>query len=233
MNRLSCITLCTLISLGFLLSPAASESDTGRQWGLGIEAQSFGFNLAQTGSDEFFGIKTTATTPYFLFSLRWSPKFFVEPGVGITLNKSAVDYTPEGGRTLTDETSFSDINFGIACRYVTKPGDFTSPFVHLGLNLHFLGGKTIDQYWDYMSNGIETVEAEISATAFSLAGGLGGMLSIGERVFLSVEGRLLFAYMGDIKKTLTGPGTELFKDDTDTKSWTFDSNMVAGFRILM
>jgi hypothetical protein len=200
---------------------------------MGIEAQSFGFNVAQIGEDYFLGLRTATLTPYFLFCIQWSRNFFVEPGIGITMNKWTMDYTQDDTHSLTDEISFRELNFGIACLYVTNPDDFTSPFFRFGANLHLLDGRTSEQFWNYMDDSIETLEEEISSTAISFAGGLGGMLTVKDRILLTVEGRLLYAYMGDVKRDLSGPGTQFFEDNADTRNWTLDTNMVVGFRILM
>jgi hypothetical protein len=233
MNRYIYLTLCLLFCMCLPHPPAVAAAEDGSPWGLGLEVQSFGLNIAQLGVDEFFGIHATTMTPYFLFSIRWSPNFFIEPGVGIHMNKHTEDHLTEDRHTLTAENSFRDINFGIAGLYVFRPDNFTSPFLHFGINMHLLDDKISEQHLDYSDNSVITMEGEISAAAVSLSAGLGGMMTIKEHVFLTIEGRLLYSYMGDVKMSLSGPGSQFFRDDTDTKTWTLDTNMVVGFRILM
>ena len=56
--------------MSFALSPALADSGDESQWGMGIEAQSFGFNLAQIGED---GYSPSAMDPPSLREMDSSP----------------------------------------------------------------------------------------------------------------------------------------------------------------
>jgi len=112
---------------------------------------------------------------------------------------------------------------------LTKPGNFVSPYVRGAFDVHVLNHKEEDDVL-FPSTGTDVLE--ISATAIGVAAGFGGIITIKESVFISLEGRILYASVGDSEVTATGPGAAGFQDTTDTEASVWSTDMVIGFRVL-
>ncbi len=160
----------------------------------------------------FFDFRTVSTTPAFLVSLRLSPGFFIEPSIGITTSKMTQDY-PSG----SSEMSMRDLKFGVGGLYALTPDKFVYPYFHGKIDLHSLSFKLEEGDFD----------AEVSTWAMALAGGFGGMVNIKDCVFLTLEGRILYAHQMD-------PDTEIegYEDNVETTLSAITTDMVLGLRII-
>jgi hypothetical protein len=220
MRKAAYLFLVSLVVASVTVSSAYAE---GGKFGLGVEAENVSFALINYMSMEgelFFDIRTVSTTPAFLVSLRFTPNIFVEPSLGISNWSTTRTYT--GEISDWEETmSMRDIKFGLGGLYVFNPDEFVSPFVHLKFDLHSLLGKVEE------SGDGGDFTAEVSAWAMTVAGGFGGMVNIKDSVFLTLEGRLLYARQMD-------PETEFedYEDNMETTQSAITTDMVLGLRII-
>jgi hypothetical protein len=206
-----------LVSFVVVALAASSVCAQGGKFGLGVEAENVSFALVNYMGAEgemFFDFRTVSTTPAFLVSLRFMPNFFLEPSLGITT--SSVNREGEG---WTEDMSMRDIKFGLGGLYVFNPDQFVSPYVHAKFDLHSLLFKLEEEDWD----------AEVSAWAMTVAGGFGGMVNIKDHVFLTLEGRILYARQMDPETTTSD---EMFEDTVETTQSAITTDMVLGLRVI-
>ncbi len=215
------LTLAVLVFLGLSVSSSFAQEES--RFGLGVDVQNQSFELvsfAATGSP-FFTLSHTSLTPAFLFSFHPNPNLFVEPSIGF---RSSTDEITDTGVSpnLTFKETTRDIKFGLGLLYTTRPDEFVSPFVHAAVDFHLLSFKEEDD--------VDVFEA--TATAIVVAGGFGGIITINGSVFITLEGRLTYARVGDVEEKLSGPFASGFVDDSDTKASVFSTDMTIGLRVL-
>lgn len=235
MLRLQVIVLLVIAILGVAGISSAQE----RRVGLGVEAENVSFVFVE--DETVFQLRTLTTTPSFVFSLRATPNWFIEPSFGVFTSKGeetrTFDFVDSSGNltvgTETSESRFRDIKIGLGGLYMFAPEAFTSAYVHGKFDVHFLNAKGESST---QAPGFEpfSTEEEISSTAFAVAGALGGIMNVKERVFLTLEARLLYARQGDpeTKRTSTPPSPEPFVDRQETKAWAITTDMVLGLRLM-
>jgi hypothetical protein len=217
MRNATFLFLVLLAVAAVSVSPAYAESGV---FGVGVEAENVSFAIVNTFMAEgemFFDFRTVSTTPAFLLSLRFTPNFFLEPSLGITT--SSVNREGTGDESWTEKSTMRDLKFGLGALYVFKPDMFVSPFIHGKIDLHSLNYKYEEEDFD----------AEVSALAMAFAGGFGGMVNIKDSVFLTLEGRILYARQMDPETTMSTDG---FEDEMETTLSAITTDMVLGLRII-
>jgi hypothetical protein len=216
--------------------------DDGGVFGFGVEAENVSFSFIE--DEGFYDVRTVSTTPAFLVSIKIHPKLFLEPSFGISTASSTVKHEDVDAtwfrRSYTNESSFRNINLGIGLLGAFNPEHFVSPYIHGKFNFHVLStvneedGETC--YYDDISGTWSCTEYsskdEVSANALSAALGVGGMVNIKNHVFLTLEGRVLYAYVFDPETKRSGTNITDWKDQTETTASAITTDMVLGLRIL-
>jgi hypothetical protein len=110
-----------------------------------------------------------------------------------------------------------DLKFGLGGLYAFTPDNFVSPYLHGKVDIHSLSFKLEEDDFD----------AEVSTWALAFAGGFGGMVNIKDCVFLTLEGRILYAHQMD-PETKVGD----YEDNVETTLSAITTDMVLGLRII-
>jgi hypothetical protein len=228
--------LCVFALLGAAATPLSAQ-DNEKVLGLGVDLENSGFSLIGFGGvifapSPFFSLtEGTQLTPCFMLTWRVTPAFFIEPSFGF--HRMAYEEEDTVNNMISNFT-LRDIKFGLGGMWVISPSDWCSPYVRGKFDIHLLNAKSENDV-TFPTTG--TNEEELSATAWVVAGSLGGIVNFKDCVFLTVEGRLMYGSMGDTDDTRTGPNwsppNPAFTDDEDTSSSAFWMDMVVGLRILV
>lgn len=215
--------VCALLLGVLFASPGFAQE---AKYGLGVEAENISFTYLE--GEEYFDVRTLSTTPAFMFTIRATPNFFIEPLFGFHTTSGEVVDTREWGSS-TEEMSFRDLALGVGALYAFSPENFVSPYINGKIGFHFLYAEETYKWVDFDDPEFSyTSDSEVSATAIKFSAGLGGMMNIKEHVFLTLEARLSYARLGDPERKSSGGG----EDTVESKSSTFATDMVLGLRVL-
>jgi len=235
MIRTASVVLCVLTLLALAATGASAQSE--KKFGVGFDLENGSFSLATNMvflADDgafmpFFTVTDNArVNPALVFSLRASPKFFIEPAIGLQQLSMKTEHTPSGDMS---EFSVQDLTLGLGLRFVTNPTGWASPFLGLKGSVHML--EATDEYSSFFGDP-GTNKDEYSASATELTGSIGGIIKVHDQLFFTVEGQLFYGHVGDTEVSLTGPDADPgFVDDFDTSSSAFRTNMAVGVRVLM
>jgi hypothetical protein len=217
----------TVALLGAAFFPASAQEENNN--GFGVDLENRHLDVLVGGVDSpFLTYSWTSLDPCFLVSLRVNPNLFIEPAFGfyrVSWEEKNTGITPN----QTDKETVRDLKLGIRMLYQTNPDAFVSPFVRGVVDIHFLK-NTEENDATILLPGITKIEE--SGTAFVIAGSIGGIISIRDAVFVTVEGRLLWGYVGDTDIERGGPSATGFQDQRDTSSSLTTTDMVVGLRVL-
>lgn len=207
-----------------------SAQDNEAVFGFGVDLHnSYVPNFFLDSSGPFGALGQTSLTPQFVASLRLGPALFLEPAIGLHAMGAKEEGT-QGNTPFTDEITLGDFSVGIGGMWLLMPSETVSPYLRGVFDLHFLNAEEDEQF------GSDSQKTELSATAFSIAGSLGGILNIKDVFFVTVEARLILAARGDIDTKITGVqgGSPInFTDTVDESASAFFTEMVVGVRALI
>lgn len=211
----------TMLVIGLMACGFSTYADAqdGVKFGMGVELQNQPAALGDIFST------AAAMTPSFLFSIQVTPGIFIEPSIGFHRMSDSREIKPTPPSTFTSKwsESGSDLILGVGMIYALKPDAAVSPMFHPTIGIHMLK-------YAYEEPGVilgTVAKEDVSATAFQVGLGFGGLVNVKESLYLTAEARFTLTKVGDTAVEIPG-----YIDNEETSETMFDTDMVIGLRFV-
>lgn len=239
--------VCLFVVAALLVGATTASAQDEKTWGLGVDLQNQGFLMlgwinTLGDVDGAFGeapfpiseTMTTHLTPCFLVSIHPTPNWFIEPLIGYHKVSGKNAYTDPVDATFntTEDFSASELKLGLSAIYNLDPTSWLSPYVRGIFGWHKLNVTLEETNAGGFGDSPGTDKIEADATAFEFAGALGGMVSLNDVLFITLEGRFIWGSIGDTEFKASGPNTAGFADTNETDGSALWTEMALGLRFL-
>jgi len=237
--------VCLFVVAALLVGATTASAQDEKKWGLGVDLHNQGLHMTSWINSlgdfpDAFGeppiplseTMTTHLTPCLLITIRPTPNWFIEPLLGYmsVSGKNAYSDPTDATFNTTEDFSASELKLGLSGIYDLNPSAWLSPYVRGIFAWHkFSASNEETRGTAYATPGTDKIE--FKASAFSIAGALGGMVHINDVLFITLEGRLTWASIGDTEGTLSG-ASGAGTDTNETDGSAFYADMAVGLRML-